>query len=247
MTNENTITIFDNEEFGTVRTVELNGEVWFVGKDIASALGYSNPQKAITDHVDTDDYKSLQYKAFPKTGKVSLWTENDYSNKTVINESGLYALIFGSKLEKAKEFKHWVTSEVLPTIRKTGSFTIHQEKQGKSDKEIELERARFYRDIGLDYADRNPMYKQIMDAYATKEMSGEFLLPLPKVEQKTLSATDVGKILGISAKKVGSIANNNGLKTEANGIVVMDKDRGGSMRETFRYYENAIDVIKRYL
>lgn len=118
----NELQIFNSEEFGEIRTVTINGEPWFVGKDVAEALGYNNPSKAVKDHVAEEDLKALKYKAYNVLGKASLWNGNDYSDKTIINESGLYSLIFSSKLESAKRFKRWVTSEVLPTIRKTGSY-----------------------------------------------------------------------------------------------------------------------------
>lgn len=108
----NKIQIFNNEEFGNIRTVNIDGEPWFVGKDVANALGYERATKAIQDHVDEDD-----------KDEVPIQDSIGRMQKTpVINESGLYALIFGSKLKSAKQFKHWVTSEVLPTIRKTGGY-----------------------------------------------------------------------------------------------------------------------------
>lgn len=109
----NEIQIFNSEEFGAVRTVTIDNEPWFVGKDVATALGYSNTRKAIGDHVHEDDKGVTKWDTLG--GKQDL---------TIINESGLYALIFGSKLESAKRFKHWVTSEVLPAIRKTGNYNI---------------------------------------------------------------------------------------------------------------------------
>lgn len=109
----NELQTFTNEKFGSVRTVIINDEPYFVGKDVAEILGYSNPQKAIRDHVDEED-----------RGVNEMDTPGGFQPMTVINESGLYSLIFGSKLEKAKEFKHWVTSEVLPALRKTGSYSI---------------------------------------------------------------------------------------------------------------------------
>lgn len=117
----NEIKIFENAEFGSVRTLEVNGEPYFVGKDVAEILGYTNVNKAIQMHVDEEDKKTLDFKGFSHFG-TSLWNGNDFSNKTIINESGLYSLIFSSKLSKAKEFKHWVTSEVLPSIRKHGAY-----------------------------------------------------------------------------------------------------------------------------
>lgn len=101
---------------------------------MAEALGYFNTSKAIRDHVDKDDLKTLKYKAYNVLGKASLWSGNDYSDKSIINESGLYSLILSSKLEKAKPFKHWVTAEVLPTIRKTGGYI----NQGQEDLFIEI-------------------------------------------------------------------------------------------------------------
>lgn len=108
----NNLQIFNSEEFGEIRTVENDNEPWFVGKDVAVALGYAKPENAIARHVDKDDTL--------KQGLIDSMGRNQEA--TFINESGLYALIFGSKLESAKRFKHWVTSEVLPTIRKTGSY-----------------------------------------------------------------------------------------------------------------------------
>lgn len=128
--NISEIQIFNSNlhpEFGNLRTLTIDGEPWFVGKDVAEALGYFNTSKAIRDHVDKDDLKTLKYKAYNVLGKASLWSGNDYSDKSIINESGLYSLILSSKLEKAKPFKHWVTAEVLPTIRKTGSY-INQDR-----------------------------------------------------------------------------------------------------------------------
>lgn len=108
----NELQIFNSEEFGEIRTVTIDNEPWFVGKDVATALGYSNTRDALATHVSEED-KNTVVISDGKRGN---------PNQVVINESGLYALIFGSKLESAKRFKRWVTSEVLPTIRKTGSY-----------------------------------------------------------------------------------------------------------------------------
>lgn len=115
--------IFKNEEFGEVRTVTINNEPWFVGKDVATALGYERTADAIRQHVEAED---------KGVGKIQ--TPGGIQNMTIINESGLYALIFGSKLESAKRFKHWVTSEVLPAIHKHGGYIAGQENM--SDEEL---------------------------------------------------------------------------------------------------------------
>ena len=108
------VNVFNSEEFSDIRTVTVNNEPWFVGKDVAEALGYAKPLNALSTHVEKDD--SLKQGLTDSLGR---------EQETIfINESGLYALIFGSKLESAKRFKHWVTSEVLPAIRKTGNYKI---------------------------------------------------------------------------------------------------------------------------
>lgn len=111
----NELKIFENPEFGSIRTLEINGEPWFVGKDVAEVLGYSDTSKAIRVHVDEEDKQlfKVDEKATLKTSNYGIY---------IINESGLYSLILSSKLPKAKEFKRWVTSEVLPTIRKHGAY-----------------------------------------------------------------------------------------------------------------------------
>ena len=113
MSNE--IKAFENAEFGSVRGMEINGEPWLVGKDVCNVLNYSNPTKALKDHVDAEDM------TFNETLKLSR-----QSGAWLINESGFYSLVFGSEMPTAKKFKHWVTSEVLPSIRKTGSYSIQQ-------------------------------------------------------------------------------------------------------------------------
>lgn len=115
------VTVFKNlvhPEFGELRTVEIDGEPWFVGKDVAVALGYKKPENAIANHVSDED----------KTSTLIQGSGSNYKSKaTIINESGLYSLILSSKLPSAKEFKHWVTSEVLPSIRKNGAYIRNQE------------------------------------------------------------------------------------------------------------------------
>lgn len=114
--------IFENPAFGKVRVVEQGGEPWFIGKDVAEILGYSNTPKAIRDHVDDED---------KLTERIVLSGQN--REVAIINESGLYSLILSSKMPKAKEFKRWVTSEVLPAIRKTGGYIAGSEKMSDAE------------------------------------------------------------------------------------------------------------------
>lgn len=119
MQNEVQLFKFDGRQ---VRTLMINDEPYFVGKDVADILGYKNSRAALSQHVDKEDRKALSYKAC-RDSCTPLWTDkNDYSNKMVINESGVYSLIFDSQLPTAKKFKRWVTKEVLPSIRKTGAY-----------------------------------------------------------------------------------------------------------------------------
>ena len=123
----NDLTTFTNPEFGQVRTVEIDGTPWLVGKDVAMALGYKNPTKAIIAHVDDED---KQLEMLPQEAEAQNGTLPSGSTKTaLINESGLYSLILSSKMPKAKAFKRWVTSEVLPAIRKNGAYESFQAQQ----------------------------------------------------------------------------------------------------------------------
>lgn len=123
----NDLQIFNNEEFGQIRTVTIDNEPWFVGKDVATALGYSNSRDAILKHVHEDD-----------KGVAKCDTPSGKQEMTVINESGLYALIFGSKLDSAKRFKRWVTSEVLPSIRKNGNYQMMQHESSELSPQLQM-------------------------------------------------------------------------------------------------------------
>lgn len=112
-----------NFEDKIARTLVIDDEIWFVVTDITNSLGFTNPTKAVQDHVDDEDLKTLTYKACDSELKAKLWSGNDYSSKVLTKESGMYSLVLGSQLKAAKRFKHWVTSEVLPSTRKTGSYS----------------------------------------------------------------------------------------------------------------------------
>lgn len=130
----NEIKAFENETFGSVRTMDLEGDVWFVGKDVAEILGYTNPSKALADHVDEED--KLNNESLSSLGQRGGW---------LINESGLYSLVLSSKLPTAKQFKRWITKEVIPSIRKTGGYfatpkTYIEALRALADAEEEKER-----------------------------------------------------------------------------------------------------------
>lgn len=118
----NQLQVFTNQQFGQIRVVAQNGEPWFVGKDVADVLGYKNPRKAMIDHVDEED-----------KGVTKCDTLGGKQNTVTINESGLYSLILSSKLPTAKKFKHWVTSDVIPSIRKSGGYIARQETMSDAE------------------------------------------------------------------------------------------------------------------
>lgn len=130
----NDIKVFENDAFGSVRTIDREGDVWFVGKDVAEILGYTNPSKALADHVDEED--KLNNDSLSSLGQRGGW---------LINESGLYSLVLSSKLPTAKQFKRWITKEVIPSIRKTGGYfatpkTYVEALRALADAEEEKER-----------------------------------------------------------------------------------------------------------
>lgn len=151
------LTVFTNEEFGEVRTMVIEGEPWFVGRDVAESLGYAKARNAIATHVDSEDKKDA-----PIQG-----TLGGVQKMTIINESGLYSLIFGSKLESATRFKRWVTKEVLPSIRKTGGYKVPTSPAeqikllatGFSDHESRIENLE--QNMVIDYGQQQTLKKHV--------------------------------------------------------------------------------------
>ena len=239
------IQIFKNEEFGQVRTMLINNEPWFVGKDVANILGYVKPLNAIATHVDEED--SLKQGLIDSAGRTQ--------QTIVINESGLYSLILSSKLPNAKKFKRWVTREVLPSIRKTGSYSSKKKVDPAiKEKEIEarLKNAKAREANVLLKIASNPNlseeYVQVLQSKATEIITGEAILPLPIAERKTYSAEEIGKQLGISGNKVGRMANKYNLKTDEYGKYYHDKSKYSSKEvESFRYYDSIIPVLRKLL
>ena len=241
----NELQVFEHPEFGKVRAIEIDGEPWFVGRDVAQALGYSDTKSAIADHVDPEDRQVI------KRGQNATF-EIPNRGLTLINESGMYSLVLSSKKPEAKEVKRWVTHDVLPSIRKTGSYSIkpmtaYQEKKVDTmERNSRIQAAKLLNQIAANY--EGTSYQQVLQAHATKELTGDFLLPLPKLEAKTYSAKEIGDILGVSAHRVGVIANRLGLKTDQYGQWFKDKSPHGSKEvSTFRYYTSAVERLREAL
>lgn len=237
----NDLQIFKNEQFGAVRTIEIANEPWFVGKDVADILEYQNGSRDINRHVDEEDRR-----------KKMIFDGTQNKETIVINESGLYSLILGSKLPTAKQFKHWITADVIPSIRKTGSYMAKQERADpRKDREAEAKlnnsRARLS-SLWLKIADhvQVPEYKGICASYASAALVGHEVLPLPDCMEHLYTAAEVGELLGgISGNQVGRIANQNHLKTSEYGKSVWDKSPYSNKQvESFRYNAAAVERFR---
>lgn len=237
---KNNLKIFSSNEFGELKIIMNDNEPWFIGNEVAELLGYENVRNAVPKHVDEED---------------KLRTRIEYAGQnremTIINESGLYSLILSSKLPTAKKFKRWVTSEVLPSIRKTGSYTAKPLDESKTKRLAIMERNAKVREAALwaKLAEGSSgTYQQVCKAYAANTLAEKDVVSLPKAEEKTYTATEIGNMLNVSAHKIGRLANVHKLKTAEYGSWYHDKAKhSGKEVETFRYNAKAIDRFRQIL
>ncbi|PWM78759.1 MAG: toxin Bro [Phascolarctobacterium sp.] len=237
MSNE--LQIFKNADFGEIRTVVKNNEIMFVAADVCKALDLTNSRKAVS-RLD-DDEKGVTLSDTPG-GK---------QNLTVVNEYGLYNLVLSSRKPEAKAFKRWITHEVIPAIRKTGTYSkaLPQWKEKEIEARLNNSRARIASEL-RKIAEKTdiPEYKHICQQKAAEVLSGVPLLPMEEAKEVTYSATDIGKTLGVSAMKIGQIANQYNLKTPQYGKYFYSKSEHSCKEvETFRYYECAISKFAEIL
>lgn len=235
----NEIQVFQYES-NEIRVVEKPDGPWWVLSDVCRVLDVANPRN-ISARLDEDE-----------KGVHQIDTPGGKQEMTVINEPGLYNVILRSDKPQAKAFKRWVTHEVLPAIRKTGSYskkpmTDYQQKLIETrERNSRIRSAQILERMAAKY--KGTAYEQVLNAQATKELTGEYLLPLPQTERKTYTATEIGEMLGISANKVGKLANQNGLKTKEFGGWYHDKSAHSAKEvESFRYYDNVIPELKKAL
>lgn len=235
---KNNIVAFNYEE-QQVRTIEKNGEPWFVGKDVADILGYSNTRDALAKHVDDEDKNSVA---------ICDGTPGN-PNATIINESGLYSLILSSKLPTAKKFKHWVTSEVLPSLRKTGEYKITPAQQNRLDIMERNSRAReasLWLRISAQV--KSDTYRQVCASYASTVLAGREVIPLPPSPQHHYSATEIGEMLGVSKQSIGNLANKHGMKTSEYGAWYHDKSPYSAKEvDVFKYNDRAVQRFRDLL
>ena len=241
---DNTLQVFNYKEH-QVRTVEVNGEVWFVAKDVCDILEIQNVTQAV-QNLDEDE-RSMHY--IGRQGEAN-----------IISEAGLYKLVFNSRKPEAKEFTRWVTHEVLPTLHRTGTFTVNQPQVSLEELEIRrnslnLERAKLINSmIENPSFPMTPETRTVFAHEVFKLVSGhDYLAMLPECTEKWYTATEIGNELGISANKVGRIANAHGIKApdgESNeyGRWIFSKSQHSSREvPSFIYNENALDWFKDFM
>lgn len=196
----NELMIFNNPEFGEIRTVELNGEPWLVGKDVAEILGYTNPSEALNDHVDKDDkLNSKTLSSFNlNLGQRGGW---------LINESGLYSLVLSSKLLSAKKFKHWVTSDVLPSIRRNGMYLLPKDYPSALRALADAEEKR------LALAAENERQAQVIAEFEPIRQYVDTILE----SQDALATSQIAADYGMSAQQLNKILRDEGVQHKVNG------------------------------
>ena len=271
---ENALQIFESEEFGKIRTLVIDGVIYFVGKDVATALGYENASKAIRDHVDAEDKKLVDLNRVPEQTPIADAVSGGWIKNEVIciNESGLYSLIFSSKLPKAKEFKRWVTSKVLPQIRKYGYYV-----SPKVEKEIFVETPMndFTPETALkalkDIVTGTQMLSQYLNmpkswailntisvlekAYGMEFDGFKKTMPeLEKKKEKLLTPTQIGALTGKSAQYVNKRLCALGFQKKdfRGGYILTDKGREYGKLVPYevnghKYYQIKWDYCIRYV
>lgn len=197
----NNLTVFENPEFGAIRTVELDGEPWLVGKDVAETLGYTNPQKAVRDHVDEED----------RTVNDS-FTVNG-TPITLINESGLYSLVLSSKLPTARKFRRWVTSEVLPSIRRTGGYNLPKDYPSALRALADTEEKR------LALLAENEAQRQVIADFEPVRQYVDTILN----SKGSLATSQIAADYGMSARALNRILREEGIQHSVNGQWILYK------------------------
>lgn len=237
----NELQTFNNEQFGQVRMAMFDGEPFFMLADVCRVLEIVNPTRA-KERLNVNGLHTMKV----------IDSMNREQQATFINESNLYKLVFTSRKKEAETFADWVTGEVLPSIRKTGSYSVQQENYA-TDKQAEANllnaktmQAKLLLEIGNKVA--IPEYQYICQRKAAEIIAGEPLLPMQEVNQKTYSATEIADMLGVTPQKIGRLSNANNLKTKEYGKWFYDKSQHSSKEvETFRYFDSAIPVFKELL
>lgn len=240
--------LIKSEYFGNVECdfYGKSGEVYMTISQLAECLGYAD-KKSIENLIERNPY--LRNEEFSFIQKVPLILGGTQKTRT-FTEDGIYEVTMLARTERAKEFRSWVRT-VLKALRtgkaKLVGMTEYQQMMAETRRRnARVQSARILTQLAKQY--HGTTYEQVLNAHATKELTGEYLLPLPKLGEKTYSAEDIGSMLGVSANMVGRIANANGLKSEEYGAWFNDKAKSSNKEvQSFRYFESAIPVIRDIL
>ena len=232
----NELQIFENPMFGAIRTLKDGGKVLFCAKDIAVALGYKRPKDAIAAHC----------KGAVKRRSLTGGGEQEMN---FIPEGDIYRLAAKSELPGADKFESWIFDEVLPSIRKHGVYISDKSKKRAIEAKHMNARARVAAQwIKIAGQVNIPEFKQICASYASEALAGVPVLPLPAAGEKHYTAGEIGDMFGVTAQRIGIIANTNGLKTEEYGKWFHDKSRYSNKEvDSFRYNAKAIEQFKKIL
>lgn len=220
----NELMIFNNPEFGEIRTVEVNGEPWLVGKDVARALGYKDATKAARERVDAED-----------RGVAKMDTPSGQQEMTIINESGVYSLVLGSKLPGAKKFKRWVTSEVLPSIRKKGMYLLPKDYPSALRALADSEEQRMALEASnATLAAENERQAQVIAEFEPIRQYVDIILESPDA----LATSQIAADYGMSAQQLNKILRDEGVQHKVNGQWLLYKkhmNKGYTKSKTFQF------------
>lgn len=220
----NELMIFNNPEFGEIRTVEVDGEPWLVGKDVARALGYKDATKAARERVDAED-----------RGVAKMDTPSGQQEMTIINESGVYSLVLGSKLPSAKKFKRWVTSEVLPSIRKNGMYLLPKDYPSALRALADSEEQRMALECtNATLAAENERQAQVIAEFEPIRQYVDTILESPDA----LATSQIAADYGMSAQQLNKILRDEGVQHKVNGQWLLYKkhmNKGYTKSKTFQF------------
>ena len=221
-----------------VRMVGTPDDPWWVLKDVCDVLDIARGAR-IAERLEEDEVRQTYI-----TDKIGRSQET-----LIVNESGLYNVILRSDKPEAKPFRRWVTHEVLPSIRKTGTYSANPEQEALAEAKLNNSRARVS-SMWMKIAEKIsvPEYQNICASYASKALAGHEVIPLPEAVEHYFTATEIGNLLGVSGQRIGKIANEHGMKTDEYGKTVWDKSRYSAKQvETFRYNEKALQRFRELL
>ena len=244
----NELQLIKSAKFGEVQAdiYQRNNEPYMTSEQLGECLGYSNGRKGIDNILDRNDY--LKEDQFSVTLKLRA-TDGKIYNTRVFTEDGIYEVTMLAKTDKAREFRTWIRG-ILKSLRKGETklvgMTEYQTMIANTRSEnAKIRKAQILTRLAEQY---NGTYRQVLNSYATKELTGEHLLPLPELPRKTYTAAEIGDKLGISANKVGMLTNRHDLKTEQYGAWFCDKAKSCNKEvQSFRYFENVVDALRGFI